>query len=82
MVAASRGDLSLAQGGIVPGHGHTVMRVHEEGGQTMVTLRDPFARYEPSGQGAKDGVFTIPIAEYQKRFQYTTWTQPEGPTAP
>jgi hypothetical protein len=48
----------------------------------MVTLRDPFARYEPGGQGAKDGVFTIPIAEYQKRFQYTTWTQPEGPTAP
>ena len=41
---------------------------------------EPFAAllHEPGGQGAKDGVFTLPIAEYQKRFQYTTWTQPEA----
>lgn len=72
MVAASRADLNLEKGGVVPGHGHTILDVKEEGGQTMVTLRDPFARYEPGGNGARDGVFKLTLAEFAARFQYFT----------
>lgn len=72
MVAASAAHLSLAQGGIVPGHAHTVLDVTETGGQTWVTLRDPFAEYEPGGNGARDGVFKLTLDELQQRFQYVT----------
>jgi hypothetical protein len=72
MVAASAAHLSLAQGGIVPGHAHTVLDVSESGGQTWVTLRDPFAEYEPGGNGARDGVFKLTLEELQQRFQYVT----------
>jgi len=74
MVAASRADLSLKKGGIVPGHGHTILNVNEEGGTTYITLRDPFAMYEPSGNDAQDGVFKLTLEEFQHRFQYASWT--------
>ena len=77
MVAASRADLSLQQGGIVPGHAHTILDVSEQGGTTLITLRDPFAMYEPDGNGAKDGVFTLTLEEFQQRFQYASWTNQE-----
>lgn len=77
MVAASRADLSLERGGIVPGHAHTVLAVDEEGGQTWLTLRDPFARYEPGGNGPRDGVFRVTLDEFRQRFQYTSWTEGE-----
>jgi Calpain family cysteine protease len=72
MVAASRGDIDLKTTGVVPGHGHTILDVTEENGQTMVTVRDPFARYEPGGNGPKDGVFKLPLQEFMARFQYFT----------
>lgn len=77
MVAASGTDFTLGSAGIVPGHGHSVLDVSEEGGQTWVTVRDPFAAYEPAGNGAKDGVFKLPLAEFQKRFQYFSWSELE-----
>jgi hypothetical protein len=77
MVAASRADLSLKKGGIVPGHGHTILDVSEEGGTTHITLRDPFAMYEPGGDGAQDGVFKLTMEEFQQQFQYASWTMGE-----
>jgi hypothetical protein len=79
MVAASGTDFSLGQTGIVPGHAHSVLDVSEEGGQTWVTVRDSFAAYEPAGNGAKDGVFRLPLAEFQKRFQYFSWAETGQP---
>lgn len=83
MVAASRADLSQSATGIVPGHGYTVLGTEGRDGQEHVVLRDPFAKYEPSGNGARDGVFRVPLSEFSTRFQYVTWSEPEveGPRA-
>jgi hypothetical protein len=81
MVAASKGNLDLKVGGVVPGHAHSILGVAEEGGQTMVTLRDSFARYEPSNNGPRDGVFKLPMAEFIKRFQYFSWAETEAAPA-
>ena len=75
MVAASKAELLLKEGGIVPGHAHTILDVSEQDGTTWVTLRDPFAMYEPEGNGAKDGIFKLTIEEFQQRFQYASWTK-------
>jgi hypothetical protein len=72
MVAASGTDFALQDTGIVPAHAHSILDVSEEGGETWVTVRDSFAAYEPSGNGPKDGVFRLPLAEFQKRFQYVS----------
>ncbi len=79
MVAASGADFSLQDTGIVPAHAHSIMDVQERDGETYVTVRDPFAQYEPSGNGPKDGTFTLPLAEFQKRFQYFSWANTDSP---
>jgi hypothetical protein len=79
MVAASGTDFGLRETGIVPGHGHSILDVSEQGGETWVTVRDPFAAYEPGGNGARDGVFRLPLAEFRKRFQYFTWAETARP---
>ena len=76
MVAASRADLSLARGGVVPGHAHTVLDVKDVDGQTRVVLRDTFAQYEPEGNGAKDGVFELSLEEFRSQFQYLNASSP------
>jgi hypothetical protein len=42
-------------------------------------VRDTFAAYEPAGNGPKDGVFRLPLAEFQKRFQYFSWAETAAP---
>jgi hypothetical protein len=79
MVAASGTDFALGQTGIVPAHAHSILDVSQEGGETWVTVRDTFAAYEPAGNGAKDGVFRLPLAEFQKRFQYFSWAETGNP---
>jgi hypothetical protein len=88
-VAASRADIQLKEGGIVPGHGHTVLGTEVRDGQEVVLLRDPFAKYEPSGNGPRDGIFRVPVDTFAKSFSYVAWTDPAageqqgaGPTAP
>ena len=76
MVAASRADLSLKRGGIVPGHAHTIVDVREVGGETRVVLRDTFAEYEPSGNGPRDGVFELSLEEFKQQFQYFNTSAP------
>ena len=75
MVAASAAHLSLSQGGIVPGHAHTVLDVRQDGDRTLIKLRDTYAAYEPSGNGPKDGVFELTLDEFRRRFQYVSWGQ-------
>ncbi len=70
MVAASRPNLNLDAGGIIPGHAHTILGVEGTGDRAMVTLRDPYAEYEPQGHGARDGVFTLTMAEFREQFDY------------
>lgn len=70
MVAASRPDLSLERGGIIPGHAHTILRVEGTGENATVTLRDPYAEYEPDGNGARDGVFQLTMQEFRSQFDY------------
>jgi hypothetical protein len=75
-VAASRSDIQLKQGGIVPGHGHTVLGTEVRDGQEVVLLRDPFAKYEPTGNGPRDGIFRVPVETFAKSFSYVAWTDP------
>ena len=70
MVAASNPHLDLRSGGIIPGHAHTILGVQGTGDQAVVKLRDPYAEYEPSGNGARDGIFEMSMEDFIERFDY------------
>ena len=80
MLAASRADLSLSRGGVVPGHAHTVLAVKDVDGQTRVVLRDTFAQYETEGHGAKDGVFELSLEEFRSQFPSLNASSPRQPS--
>jgi hypothetical protein len=54
--------------GLYGSHGYSVLGVVEENGQKLVELRNPWGFAEPSGNGADDGVFRLPIADVMKHF--------------
>ena len=70
MVAASSAHLDLKAGGIIPGHAHTILGVQGTGEQAVVQLRDPYAEYEPAGNGARDGIFEMSMDDFIQRFDY------------
>jgi len=54
--------------GLVGDHAYTLMGAEEKDGQRFVTLRNPWACTEPSGDGRDDGVFTIPLETFVKYY--------------
>ena len=54
--------------GIVDTHAHTVLRAFEAGGVKDLTLREPYGRYEPVGNGSKDGIFTLAMPTFGEHF--------------
>lgn len=54
--------------GIVDTHAHTVLKAFESGGVKYLTLREPYGRYEPGGNGPKDGIFTLAMPAFGEHF--------------
>ena len=52
--------------GIVGEHAYTVMGYQLHDGERFVTLRNPWGNTEPTGNGADDGVFELPLSEFVK----------------
>lgn len=68
VVGSSLDPSLLKRTGIVDTHAHTVLRAFESGGAKYLTLREPYGRYEPAGNGARDGVFTISMPVFGQSF--------------
>lgn len=45
--------------GLISCHAYAVLSTREEGGKQYVTLRNPWAEVEPTGNGRNDGVFEL-----------------------
>lgn len=58
----------LRRTGVANGHAHTVLRAFEQDGVRYVTLREPNGRFEPKGNGAKDGTFTLSMDAFADSF--------------
>ena len=56
------------QTGVVDGHAHTVLRAFERDGVRYVTVREPYGRFEPKGDGVKDGTFTLSMDAFAASF--------------
>ncbi|MGC4121822.1 MAG: C2 family cysteine protease [Myxococcales bacterium] len=54
--------------GLVGDHAYTVMGAEEKDGKKFVTLRNPWACTEPTGNGKDDGVFTLPLETFVKYY--------------
>lgn len=54
--------------GLHANHAYSVLGYSEQDGKRMVTLRNPWGRSEPGNDGKDDGVFQLPVAEFNKYF--------------
>lgn len=54
--------------GLVDNHAYSVLGVSEEGGARYVLLRNPWGKGEPGRDGENDGVFKLPIEQFQQHF--------------
>ncbi|MCC6335974.1 MAG: hypothetical protein IT380_18535 [Myxococcales bacterium] len=55
--------------GVHGDHFYTVLGATEEGGVKYVTLRNPWGMDEPTGNGADDGVFKLPLTDFVKMYE-------------
>lgn len=55
--------------GLYASHGYTVLGTSEINGEYHLTLRNPWGRGEPSGNGPEDGVFSLPLSKFLVLFQ-------------
>ncbi|MCU0697157.1 MAG: C2 family cysteine protease [Myxococcaceae bacterium] len=55
--------------GLYANHAYSVVGVKDDGGQKLVTLRNPWASGEPRGDGLDDGVFDLPLDDFIRLFQ-------------
>jgi hypothetical protein len=57
-------SFEYARHGLVEGHEYTVWGLHEEGGQRMIRLHNPWCYFEPRGNGRDDGMFSLPFDRF------------------
>ena len=59
---------NIAASGLVPSHAYTVVGARVQNGQQYVSLRNPwgFQEWNGGGGGVNDGIFEMPIEEFQK----------------
>ena len=62
--------------GLILDHAYTLLGVEEKDGQQLVRLRNPWGSFESGSDGKDDGVFTMPVAEYQKAFTMMEYVTP------
>ena len=46
----------------------------EVNGEKLVTIRNPWGESEPAGNGANDGIFDLPLKDFQKLYQTLMYT--------
>ncbi|MBI3541323.1 MAG: hypothetical protein HY073_04220 [Deltaproteobacteria bacterium] len=66
------------QEGLVNSHAYTVIGVKEDLGQKYVVLRNPWGQVEWNGPGAdkkNDGIFEMPIQDFQKMFDIVDYSR-------
>ncbi len=55
-------------------HAYSVLGVKRpEGEEPQVTLRNPWGRVEPAGNGPDDGIFDLPLPEFRRLYQGLTF---------
>lgn len=59
----------LRGSGLAANHAYSVLGVSTESGERFVILRNPWGRGEPGDDGANDGVFKLPLAQFHGLFQ-------------
>jgi hypothetical protein len=55
--------------GVHANHAYSVLGAVEENGQKLVELRNPWGSGEPTGNGADDGVFRLPLERFMALYQ-------------
>lgn len=55
--------------GVHGDHFYSVLGASEENGTKYVTLRNPWGFDEPTGNGADDGVFKLPMTDFMKLYE-------------
>lgn len=55
--------------GVHGDHFYTVLGASEENGTKYVTLRNPWGMDEPSGNGADDGIFKLPLKDFVRMYE-------------
>ncbi|MDO8519327.1 MAG: C2 family cysteine protease [Deltaproteobacteria bacterium] len=78
VVASTYGaNKKFERNGVIGHHAYTVLRVYEKNGMKYVELRNPWGHKEWNGSadGANDGTFSMPIAEFQKYFSKISATE-------
>jgi hypothetical protein len=68
-------DAMYTNTGVHSDHSYSVLGYVEEAGNLRkVTLRNPWGEVEPAGNGPDDGVFNLPLNEFQKLYQTLMFT--------
>jgi hypothetical protein len=64
--------------GVYANHAYTVVGASEQNGIKYVELRNPWGQSEPSGNGANDGIFKLPLAKFVHLYQSLNYVDPNG----
>ena len=67
-------DALYTNTGVHSDHSYSVLGYKEVNGEKLVTLRNPWGETEPAGQGPNDGVFDLPLKDFQKLYQTLMYT--------
>ncbi|MBX7115551.1 MAG: hypothetical protein K1X64_14575 [Myxococcaceae bacterium] len=71
MAAGTHGEDQAARftnTGVYSDHSYSVIGYEEKAGVKYVKLRNPWGESEPSGNGANDGIFKLPLATFMKLY--------------
>jgi hypothetical protein len=60
--------------GVHADHSYSVLGYKEVNGEKMVTIRNPWGESEPAGNGPNDGIFDLPLKDFQKLYQTLMYT--------
>lgn len=77
-VAAGTGghdDPKYTNSGVYGDHAYSVLGYEEVAGERYVRLRNPWGESEPSGNGANDGIFKLPIKDFTRLFNTLYYVQ-------
>lgn len=67
-------DALYTNTGVHSDHSYSVLGYKEVNGEKLVTIRNPWGETEPAGNGPNDGIFDLPLKDFQKLYQTLMYT--------